>query len=55
MDYRLQQWSCQKSGMKGVGEVGGGTAVKNNIRDPCRGNVLFLDCFNVNILTVIVY
>lgn len=41
--------------MRRVGEVGGGVAVKCNIRDPLHGNVLFLDCINVNILTVILY
>ena len=34
-------------------------SIKENLRDPCAhrndGNALYLDCFNVNILVVILY
>lgn len=33
-----------------------GVAIKGNMRDPCGdGNVLCIDCIDVNILTMILY
>lgn len=32
-----------------------GVAINGNIRDPCRdGNVLYLDCINVNVNIVVI-
>ena len=49
-----QNPGCQGLRRDGVGtEVG--VAINGNIRDPCRdGNVLYLDCINVNVNIVVI-
>lgn len=58
-NYRAGEQIRSQGFGRGLGELEGAAAMKKtkkgNMRDPCDGNVFWLDCINVNNLAATLY